>query len=241
MTTIERPTPARPPLSRAATIPSRYYLDPDILELEKERVFGRTWQLVARTDELQRVGDFVPATVLDEPIVITHGLDGELRAFYNVCRHRAGQVALSRGNRKSLQCRYHGWTYGLDGTLRAARRWRRPRTSTRPTSAWCPSASRPGDRSCSSTSMPIGAAAGRDAGRHPGRGRSAPASTSSTCGWSSGATTSSSATGRSTSTTTSRATTCRSRTRSSSRSSTTTATGSRSSATTRSSTRRSGS
>ena len=47
------------------------------------------------------------------------GLDGELRAFYNVCRHRAGQVALSRGNRKSLQCRYHGWTYGLDGTLRA--------------------------------------------------------------------------------------------------------------------------
>ena len=119
MTTIERPTPARPPLSRAATIPSRYYLDADILEREKERVFGRTWQLVARTDELQRVGDFVPATVLDEPIVITHGLEGQLRAFYNVCRHRAGQVALSRGNRKSLQCRYHGWTYGLDGALRA--------------------------------------------------------------------------------------------------------------------------
>ena len=104
------------PLSRAATLPSRYYLDAEILEREKERIFGRTWQLVARTDELQRVGDFVPVTVLDEPVVITHGLDGELRAFYNVCRHRAGQVALTRGNRKSLQCRYHGWTYGLDGT-----------------------------------------------------------------------------------------------------------------------------
>jgi len=107
------------PLSRAATLPSRFYLDTDVLELEKERVFGQTWQLVARTDELQRVGDFVPVTVLDEPIVITHGLDGELKAFYNVCRHRAGQVALTKGNRKSLQCRYHGWTYGLDGTLRA--------------------------------------------------------------------------------------------------------------------------
>jgi choline monooxygenase len=107
------------PLSRAATLPSRYYLDPGILEREKERVFGSTWQLVARADELQRVGDFVPATVLDEPIVITHGLDGQLRGFYNVCRHRAGQVALTRGNRKSLQCRYHGWTYGLDGALRA--------------------------------------------------------------------------------------------------------------------------
>jgi choline monooxygenase len=58
--------------------------------------------------------------VLDEPVVITHGLDGQLRAFYNVCRHRAGQVALTKGNRKSLQCRYHGWTYGLDGCLRAA-------------------------------------------------------------------------------------------------------------------------
>src|SRR5688572_503446 len=108
-----------PPLSRAATLPSRYYLDAEILTLEKERVFGRTWQLVARTDELQRIGDFVPVTVLEEPIVITHGLDGELRGFYSVCRHRAGQVALTRGNRKSLQCRYHGWTYGLDGALRA--------------------------------------------------------------------------------------------------------------------------
>ena len=122
MTTTEHPPAASGPvpLSRASTLSKRYYLDPDVLELEKERVFGRTWQLVARADELQRVGDFVPATVLDEPIVITHGLDGQLKAFFNVCRHRAGQVALTRGNRKSLQCRYHGWTYGLDGALRAA-------------------------------------------------------------------------------------------------------------------------
>jgi phenylpropionate dioxygenase-like ring-hydroxylating dioxygenase large terminal subunit len=108
------------PLSRASTIPKRFYLDPDVLELEKDRIFGSTWQLVARTDDLQRIGDFVPVTVLDEPIVITRGLERELRAFYNVCRHRAGQVALTKGNRKSLQCRYHGWTYGLDGCLRAA-------------------------------------------------------------------------------------------------------------------------
>jgi len=114
------PPVRQPPLARASTLPSRLYLDPDILEREKETIFGRTWQLVARGDELARVGDFVPATIIDEPIVITRGLDGKLRGFYNVCRHRAGQVALSRGNRKSLQCRYHGWTYGLDGCLRAA-------------------------------------------------------------------------------------------------------------------------
>jgi choline monooxygenase len=107
------------PLARASTLPARYYLEPGYLEREKELVFGRTWQLVARHEDLARPGDFVPATIIDEPIVITHGTDGVLRGFYNVCRHRAGQVALSKGNRRSLQCRYHGWTYGLDGTLRA--------------------------------------------------------------------------------------------------------------------------
>ena len=116
-------TPQRsisPPLARARTLTSSYYLDPAVYDREKEQIFGRTWQLVARLDDLARPGDFVPATILDEPVVITHGLDGELHGFYNVCRHRAGQVALSKGNRKSLQCRYHGWTYGLDGALRAA-------------------------------------------------------------------------------------------------------------------------
>jgi choline monooxygenase len=107
-------------LRRASTLPSRAYLDLALYERELEAIFGRTWQLVARYEELARPGDFVPATIVDEPIVIAHGTDGELRGFYNVCRHRAGQVALSRGNRKSLQCRYHGWTYGLDGQLRAA-------------------------------------------------------------------------------------------------------------------------
>jgi choline monooxygenase len=108
------------PLERASTLPSRFYVDPAVLAAEKERVFGRTWQLVAHWTDLARQGDFVPVTVLDEPVVLVHGSDGVLRAFYNVCRHRAGQVALARGNRKSLQCRYHGWTYGLDGSLRTA-------------------------------------------------------------------------------------------------------------------------
>lgn len=108
------------PIARATTLPSRAYLDPSILDEERTRIFGRTWQLVAHWSDLERPGDFVPVTVLDEPIVITHGHDGILRAFYNVCRHRAGQVALTRGNRRALQCKYHGWTYGLDGSLRTA-------------------------------------------------------------------------------------------------------------------------
>src|SRR5262245_26420757 len=66
-------TPDVEPLARASTLPSTYYLDPAVLELERSRIFGRTWQLVAHWDDLSREGDFVPVTVLDEPVVITHG------------------------------------------------------------------------------------------------------------------------------------------------------------------------
>ena len=63
------------PLAKAATLPSRYYLDPDVLEAEEDRIFGRTWQLVARGEDLARAGDFVPANIVDEPIVITRGAE----------------------------------------------------------------------------------------------------------------------------------------------------------------------
>ncbi len=107
-------------LSRAATLPSRWYTDPHFLALEKERVFWRTWQPVGRLDMVMRPGDFFACEVTGEPLVVTRGLDHELRAFANVCRHRAGPVAVGKGNRKSLQCRYHGWTYGLSGKLMTA-------------------------------------------------------------------------------------------------------------------------
>jgi choline monooxygenase len=105
--------------AHAQTLSAFEYTDPTIFQREQSAIFGRTWQLVAHVTDLLRPGDFVPVTVLDEPLVLVRGLEGELRGFYNVCRHRAGQVALTKGNRKSLQCRYHGWTYGLDGSLRA--------------------------------------------------------------------------------------------------------------------------
>src|SRR5438309_6028372 len=108
-------------VARAHTLPKSMYIDPAVLELEKDRIFSRTWQLVAHRNELARPGDFKPATILDEPILLTHAQDGKLHGFYNVCRHRAAQVVTTRGNRKSLQCGYHGWVYGLDGRLQAAR------------------------------------------------------------------------------------------------------------------------
>ncbi|HMA33543.1 MAG TPA: SRPBCC family protein [Chloroflexia bacterium] len=107
-----------PNLARATTLPARWYTAPEFQTLEKDKIFTRTWQAIGRIDEVARPGDFITGEVVGEPLVVTRGTDGVLRAFYNVCRHRAGNVAAGKGNRKSLQCRYHGWTYGLDGQLR---------------------------------------------------------------------------------------------------------------------------
>ena len=107
----------QPDLASATTIPARWYLDPAMLRIEQERIFYRTWQLVGRIEQVRKAGDFFTCAVLDEPLVVTRATDGGLHAFYNVCRHRAGPVAIGAGTRKSLQCRYHGWTYDLDGRL----------------------------------------------------------------------------------------------------------------------------
>ncbi len=74
----------RAPLSEASTIPAPWYVDPRIAELERLNVFSKTWQLVARTDQLQKPGDFVATRLAGEPIVVVRGSDGTLRAFYNV-------------------------------------------------------------------------------------------------------------------------------------------------------------
>src|SRR5437773_9624513 len=108
-------------VARAYTLPASMYRDPAVLEKENDQIFARTWQLVAHVSELARPGDFKPTTIIDEPILLTRAQDGTLHGFYNVCRHRAAQVVTTRGNRRSLQCGYHGWVYGLDGRLQSAR------------------------------------------------------------------------------------------------------------------------
>jgi choline monooxygenase len=104
-------------LAFAATPPSHWYTDPQMLEREKQRVFARTWQLVGRAEMVARPGQYFTATVGDEPVLVTRDAGGRLRAFSNVCRHRAGPVAAGSGERRAFQCGYHGWTYSLEGRL----------------------------------------------------------------------------------------------------------------------------
>jgi choline monooxygenase len=106
-----------PDLARAGTIPASWYTDPRMLDLEREKIFRRTWQFATSLDQLRFPGNYVAVDIVGVPVVITRALDGRLHAFYNVCSHRAGTVAVGCGNRKTLQCAYHGWLYGLDGAL----------------------------------------------------------------------------------------------------------------------------
>jgi choline monooxygenase len=107
------------PLERARTIPSSWYHDAEVFALERRAVFGATWQLVGRTDQVMEPGSFVTADLAGEPILVVRDGDGVLRAFYNVCRHHAARVVpQDQGRATRLRCRYHGWTYDLAGRLR---------------------------------------------------------------------------------------------------------------------------
>ena len=107
-------------LESAATLPATCYADPEFHAFDRDVVFARNWQLVSRRAKLANPGDHVVAEIAGRPVILVRGDDQVLRGFFNVCRHRAGPLALADGNARQLQCKYHGWTYTLAGQLRAA-------------------------------------------------------------------------------------------------------------------------
>src|SRR5271167_2124808 len=109
-----------PDIGRAWSLPAPFYTDPSALALEQEKIFGKTWQVVGHCCQLANPGDFFTTELHGEPLLLVRGAGGELRGFYNVCRHRAGPPAEGCGSRKLFRCGYHGWTYRLDGSLISA-------------------------------------------------------------------------------------------------------------------------
>ena len=119
------------PIERAWTPPASWYVQPAFLELERVRVFRRTWQAVGRLDQVKAPGDYFTGAVADDPYVVLRDQDGTLRAFHNVCRHHAARVCEGEGTLRELVCPYHGWTYRLDGGLARAPRLGRNELFTR--------------------------------------------------------------------------------------------------------------
>ena len=105
----------------STTIPKHYYLDTEIFEAEKERIFYRWWQCVGHVCELSQPGSFFTTSLVDEPLIVVRNEEVALRAFYNVCQHRAHVLAADRGHCDRFVCPYHGWTYDLAGHLIGAR------------------------------------------------------------------------------------------------------------------------
>jgi phenylpropionate dioxygenase-like ring-hydroxylating dioxygenase large terminal subunit len=103
------------------TLPWSWYSDPDVLRREQERIFRHAWQYVGHAGRLEEVGDRFAAWAGEIPVLVVRDED-RVRAFLNVCRHRGSLLVEGDGNGKSVQCPYHAWTYGLDGSLRAAPR-----------------------------------------------------------------------------------------------------------------------
>ena len=105
--------------ARSAALPGYLYSDPAVFEAEKTRLFHKQWQCVGHASELPNAGDYLVAKVIDQELFVLRGADGVLRAFYNVCQHRAHELLKGRGNVASvIVCPYHAWTYELDGKLR---------------------------------------------------------------------------------------------------------------------------
>ncbi len=106
----------------SSTFPFAWYSDEEQLRRERTRVFACCWQYAGRADQVSEPSSFLATDAGGVPMLVTRDADGVLRAFVNVCRHRGAVLTEGCGTRATIQCHYHAWTYGLDGSLSAAPR-----------------------------------------------------------------------------------------------------------------------
>lgn len=104
------------------TLPAGWYSDPEILRREEQRIFAKSWHYVGHAGELPRAGQFRATRLGRVPVLLVRDASGALRAFLNVCRHRGALLCDGSGERATLQCPYHAWSYSLDGRLLQAPR-----------------------------------------------------------------------------------------------------------------------
>lgn len=121
MATAERP-------ALKTTLPQKYYTDPEVFRAEMEQLFFQSWICVGRAPEIPKPGDYFLREIGKESMIVVRGDDGKVKSFFNVCRHRGTRMCeKSEGHFSgSIQCGYHGWTYGLQGELKSAPHMEQP-------------------------------------------------------------------------------------------------------------------
>ena len=106
--------------NQARTMPSGFYNNEELLELEKEHVFRQQWACLGHVGEIPENGDYFATELIGEQLLVVKGQDSQIRVLSNVCRHRGNLLAQGKGNRKVFICQYHAWTYHSDGALKNA-------------------------------------------------------------------------------------------------------------------------
>jgi len=109
--------------ARSYTLPGFYYYDADIFEREKRAIFQRTWQYIGHVSLLNEPGSYLVRDILDQSVLLVRDREGTIKAWYNVCQHRAHRLLEGEGRlaAAAITCPYHNWTYDLAGNLRRAR------------------------------------------------------------------------------------------------------------------------
>src|SRR6185436_19264817 len=101
------------------TLPQRYFVSPEVFAAEHERIFAAQWVCVGHRSQIANAGEYFLQTIIGESVIVLRDQPGQVRAFYNVCRHRGTRLCEQGSGRfhETLQCPYHAWTYALDGRL----------------------------------------------------------------------------------------------------------------------------
>lgn len=107
------------PLESVRGLPNEAFTSPVFFELERQRLFTRTWVFAGRLSAIPEAGDRLPVDAAGHPLFIARGRDSTVRAFHNVCPHRGARIVPEPGQAKTIVCPYHAWTFELDGRLRA--------------------------------------------------------------------------------------------------------------------------
>ena len=109
-----------PDPSRSLSLRKDAYVDPRWYEVDQRQIIAKTWQWVCHVEKLREPGSFLTITIAGHPVAIVRDMEGHLRAFYNVCKHRAHELLSGEGRTNKIMCPYHAWVYKLDGKLARA-------------------------------------------------------------------------------------------------------------------------
>ena len=113
--------PAVEEKSSVRALPAPWYTSQEMYELERRAIFSRKWLLTTHSNRFKEAGDWLRYEIAGFNIIVARDRSGKINAFHNICRHRAYPVVEGdQGTARIFSCRYHGWSYGLDGKMAKA-------------------------------------------------------------------------------------------------------------------------